>query len=74
MFLLGMLTVNQLTSLAVLKARPVFKLLVRLTVPVVYNGANGARAQISLLPPLQFSLHYSTHQSKETSAVVFSTQ
>jgi len=28
------------------------------------------RAQISLLPPLQFSLHYSTRQSKETSAVV----
>jgi len=31
--LLGMLTVNRLTGLAVLKARPVFKLPVWLTVP-----------------------------------------
>jgi len=38
-----------------------------------YNSGNGARVQISL-PLAHNSLHYSTGQSKETSAVAVSTQ
>jgi len=75
---LGLLKINRLTGYPVLKARPVQKLPVWLTVTdrvmiQCLHITARRRAQISL-PLLHFSLHYSTPQSEETSAVAFSTQ